>query len=83
MREIIRKCDYGIDLHSAAQQRTNYPNVRGDCSLPAVKKIAHAFGSELIVPNKGPMGSLRRSACRVRCYTITVEAGRPPEWRPR
>ncbi|MCK5351025.1 succinylglutamate desuccinylase/aspartoacylase family protein [bacterium] len=77
MREIIRKCDYGIDLHSAAQQRTNYPNVRGDCSLPAVKKIARAFGSELIVPNTGPMGSLRRSACRARCYTITVEAGAP------
>jgi hypothetical protein len=42
-----------------------------------VKKIARAFGSELIVPNKGPMGSLRRAACRARCYTITVEAGAP------
>jgi hypothetical protein len=82
MREIIRKCDYGIDLHSAAQQRTNYPNVRGDCSLPAVKKIARAFGSELIVPNKGPVGSLRRSACRARCYTITVEAGAPSRMAP-
>ncbi len=77
MREIVRKCDYGIDLHSAAQQRTNYPNVRGDCSLPAVKKIARAFGSELILPNKGPVGSLRRSACRARCFTIVVEAGAP------
>ena len=81
-REIVRKCDYGIDLHSAAQQRTNYPNVRGDFSLPAVKKIARAFGSELLVPNKGPMGSLRRSACRARCFTINVEAGAPSKMAP-
>ncbi len=77
MREIIRKCDYGIDLHSAALQRTNYPNVRGDCSLPRVEKIARAFGSEIILPNKGPVGSLRRAACRARCFTINVEAGAP------
>jgi predicted deacylase len=77
MREIVRKCDYGIDLHSAAQQRTNYPNVRGDCSLPRVEKIARAFGSRIILPNKGPVGSLRRAACRARCFTINVEAGAP------
>ncbi len=79
MREIVRKCDYGIDLHSAALQRTNYPNVRGDCSLPGVERIACAFGSELIIPNKGPAGSLRRSACRARCFTINVEAGAPSQ----
>ena len=77
MREIVRKCDYGIDLHSAALQRTNYPNVRGDCTLPQVERIARAFGSEIILPTKGPVGSLRRSACRVRCFTLNVEAGAP------
>ena len=77
MREIVRKCDYGFDLHSAALQRTNYPNVRGDYSLPGVERIARAFGSEIILPNKGPVGSLRRAACRVRCFTINVEAGAP------
>ncbi|MFG0312572.1 MAG: succinylglutamate desuccinylase/aspartoacylase family protein, partial [Phycisphaerales bacterium] len=25
-REIVKKCDYGIDLHSAAMRRTNFPN---------------------------------------------------------
>ena len=77
MREVVRKCDYGIDLHSAALQRTNYPNVRGDCSQPGVERIARAFGSEIILPNKGPVGSLRRVACRARCFTINVEAGAP------
>ena len=73
--EVVRRCDYGIDLHSAALQRTNFPNVRGDLGDPEVKRLAHAFGCELIVDNKGPVGSLRREACRVGCPTIILEAG--------
>ena len=34
--EIVERCDYGIDLHSAAAGRTNFPNVRGDLADPAV-----------------------------------------------
>ncbi|TVQ56447.1 MAG: succinate dehydrogenase [Phycisphaerales bacterium] len=74
-REIIQKCDYGIDLHTAAVRRTNYPNIRGDLSMPGVRRIARAFGCELMVNGKGPAGSLRREACRVGCPTIILEAG--------
>ena len=74
-REIVGRCDYGIDLHSAAVRRTNLPNVRGDLSDPAVRRIALAFGSHVVVDNKGPDGSLRREACRVGCPTILLEAG--------
>ena len=28
MKEVVEKRDYGIELHTAAYQRTNYPNVR-------------------------------------------------------
>ena len=37
-QEIVARCDYGIDLHTASLRRTNYPNVRGDLSNPVVKK---------------------------------------------
>lgn len=73
--EVITKCDFGIDLHTAAVRRTNYPNVRADLSDPNVRRIAHAFGCELIVNGKGPLGSLRREACKVGCATIILEAG--------
>lgn len=75
MREVVRKCDFGIDLHTAAAYRTNYPNVRGDLRDPKVKPLAMAFGCELVVHGKGPDGSLRREACRAGVPTVILEAG--------
>ncbi len=82
MHEIVRQCDFGIDLHSAAFQRTNFPNVRADWSSKAVRKLALAFGTPLIVDGKGPEGSLRREACKAGCPTIILEAGEPWKIEP-
>ncbi|QEG22939.1 succinylglutamate desuccinylase/aspartoacylase family protein [Mariniblastus fucicola] len=73
--EIVMRCDYGIDLHSASVRRTNYPNVRGDLQNPEVKRIAEAFGCEIIMDGKGPKKALRREACEAGCHTIVMEAG--------
>ena len=73
--EIVMRCDYGIDLHSASVRRTNYPNVRGDLKNPEVKRIAEAFGCEIIMDGNGPKKSLRREACLAGCHTIIMEAG--------
>ena len=73
--EVVMRCDYGIDLHTAAVRRTNYPNVRGDLANPEVKRIAEAFGCEIIMNAKGPKKSFRREACEVGCHTIVMEAG--------
>lgn len=77
MREIVGQCDYGIDLHSAAFQRTNFPNVRADLKNAAARRLALAFGCSLIIDGKGPEGSLRREACKAGCPTIILEAGEP------
>ncbi|MDF1810257.1 MAG: succinylglutamate desuccinylase/aspartoacylase family protein [Phycisphaerales bacterium] len=73
--QIVRQCDYGIDLHTAAVRRTNFPNVRADLSDERVAPFARAFGAELILDGKGPKGSLRASACKIGCPTIILEAG--------
>lgn len=80
--QVVRRSDYGIDLHSAASQRTNYPNIRGDLTVPGVRKLARAFGCELIVNGKGPRGSMRREACAAGCPTIILEAGEPAKIEP-
>ena len=72
---IIEPCDYGIDLHTAAVRRTNFPNVRADMDNPVTAGLARAFGAELIVSGKGPVGSLRRSASDAGKPTIILEAG--------
>ena len=73
--ELVARCDYGIDLHTASVRRTNYPTVRGDLSREQVRRLAQAFGSEIIINAKGPKNSLRREACRVGCPTIIMEGG--------
>ena len=73
--EIVMRSDYGIDLHTASVRRTNYPNVRGDMKNPEVKRLATAFGSEVIINAKGPKGSFRREACLAGCPTIIMEGG--------
>tara|TARA_R110002111_G_scaffold234274_3_gene295290 strand:- start:5013 stop:6167 length:1155 start_codon:yes stop_codon:yes gene_type:complete len=73
--EIVSRCDYGIDLHTASVRRTNYPNVRGDMTSPEVRRLAEAFGSEIIMNGKGPQGAFRREACASGCPTIIMEGG--------
>lgn len=73
--EIVSRCDYGIDLHSASVRRTNYPTVRGDLGNQEVRRLAEAFGSEIIMNNKGPANSFRREACKAGCPTIIMEGG--------
>lgn len=74
-RELVRNADYCIDLHTAAIQRTNYPNIRADMRNAEVRRLAKAFGCELIVSGRGPEGSLRRTACDHDVPTIILEAG--------
>lgn len=74
-KEIIARCDYGIDLHTAAVRRTNYPNVRADLADPEVRRLAESFGTEIIMNAKGPSGALRREACKAGCPTIIMEGG--------
>jgi predicted deacylase len=73
--EIIRRSDCGIDLHTAAVRRTNMPTVRANVSNPEVRRIARAFGCELILDRKGPKKGLRPEACAAGCPTIVMEGG--------
>ncbi len=73
--EVVLQCDYGIDFHTAAVRMLNYPNVRADMNSEAVRGLARAFGSELIVHGRGPVGSFRRAACEAGVPTIILEAG--------
>ena len=81
-KEVVVKCDYGIDLHSAAAPRINFPNIRGDLSLSSIKRMSEVFGCEVIVNSKGPAGSLRREATKHGCPTIILEAGEPCKIEP-
>ncbi|MCA8986248.1 MAG: succinylglutamate desuccinylase/aspartoacylase family protein [Planctomycetaceae bacterium] len=73
--EIVRRSDYGIDLHTAAIRRTNFPCIRAEMNNPRTARLAELFGSQIILNQEGPAGSFRREASAGGCSTILLEAG--------
>jgi predicted deacylase len=74
-RELVERSDFGIDLHTAGQGRTNFAHVRADLSVPRVEQLARWFGAEVIVDRRGDEQSLRHVATVRGCLTINLEAG--------
>jgi predicted deacylase len=75
--KIVRKADFGIDLHTAAAGRTNLPHVRADLRSPVLRRLSTAFGCEVVFDMPGEEGMLRRAASRAGVPTIVYEAGEP------
>jgi predicted deacylase len=72
---VVRKCDYVIDLHTAAEGRDNMPHTRADMEKPEVRRIARAFGSRVVINNEGNRTTLRYNAIKQGIPAITVEMG--------
>ena len=81
--EIVLKCDFGIDLHTAASGRLNLPHVRGDMKHPRVRQLARSFGATVLVNQVGVRGSLRREATEAGVPTILFEAGETGRFSPK
>ena len=73
--QIVEKCDFGIDLHTAAAGRLNLPHIRGDLTHAGVRKLAQAFGATILMDQTGVKGSLRREATEQGVPVILFEAG--------
>lgn len=75
MTQVVERADCGIDLHSAAVQRTNLPQCRVSADDSAALEMARAFGAPVILTSRLREGSLRASAGALGVTTIVYEAG--------
>lgn len=73
--EVVAKCTHGIDLHTGAIHRTNFPQIRGNMADPEVRRMSHAFGVPLLLNAKVREGSLREAGARYGIPIIVYEAG--------
>lgn len=74
-RSIVARCTHAIDLHTAAVNRENLPQVRAALDQPGVEAMARGFGIPVIV-NSGLLGqSLRAEAGKIGIPVIAYEAG--------
>lgn len=73
--EIIKRSDWGIDLHSASNHRTNLPQIRFSSSNPETEDLAVAFGAPVILRSQLRDGSLRKIAKEAGVDVLLFEAG--------
>ncbi|WP_319826097.1 M14 family metallopeptidase [Thalassovita sp.] len=75
MSEIVDKSDMGIDLHSAAIHRTNYPQVRIAPDNDRLMELAQVFGAPIVMQSSLRDGSLRQAAKSRAKDILLYEAG--------
>jgi predicted deacylase len=75
MEEVVKKSDYGIDLHTGAIHRSNLPQIRATLDDPLTRKLAKAFGVSMIINSNVRDGSLREAAQNHQIPTLLFEGG--------
>jgi predicted deacylase len=75
LNEVVLRCDFGIDLHSAAIHRTNLPQIRIAPGKAQAAAMARDFGAPVILTSPLREGSLRGEADRRGVPVLLYEAG--------
>ena len=75
LNEVVRRADIGIDLHTAAIHRDNFPQIRADMQLDNLKQLAKAFAAPVALNSAPPDGSLRHAASELDTPILVYEAG--------
>lgn len=75
LNDIVSHCTHGIDLHTAAIHRENFPHIRAVLDDDETKRMAQAFASPLILSSEIIDGSLRRAVEAKGINIIVYEAG--------
>lgn len=75
LNEVVKRCDLGIDLHSAAIHRTNLPQVRVSAGNSRTMELAKVFGAPVILTSSLRDGSLRATAKEEGVDVLLYEAG--------
>lgn len=75
LTQIVKHCDYGIDLHTGAIHRSNLPQIRADLSDPETKELALMFNAPVVLNSNLVDGSLREAAVENNTKVLLYEAG--------
>ncbi|BDX07080.1 succinylglutamate desuccinylase/aspartoacylase family protein [Planctobacterium marinum] len=75
LSEIVSKCQYGIDLHTGAIHRSNFPQIRANLNDEETMELARTFGVPVVLNAEIREGSLREAAASKGCKVLLYEAG--------
>jgi predicted deacylase len=76
LNEVIKRCEFGVDLHTAAVHRVNLPQIRAALTnRPRCRELSEAFGSQVVLEAPERSGSLRRAAREAGVDVLVYEGG--------
>ena len=73
--EIVSKCDFGIDLHTAAIHKSNLPQIRTNLDNEFTYNLAKVFEAPIVLHSELRDGSLRAEAQEKGIPVLLYEAG--------
>jgi len=73
--EIVSKCDYGIDLHTASIHKSNLPQIRTNLNNELTYNLAKVFEAPVVLHSELREGSLREEAQNIGIPVLLYEAG--------
>ena len=73
--QVVVRCQYGIDYHTAALHRNNLPQIRIAPDDKELAPLAEAFGPRVILVSKTREGSLREAAAKIGVKILLYEGG--------
>ena len=75
MQEVVSKSTHGIDLHTAAVHRDNFPQIRANLDDDETLRLAEAFRAPLIIDAALRPGTIREAAVARDIPWLVYEAG--------
>ncbi|MEM7095073.1 MAG: succinylglutamate desuccinylase/aspartoacylase family protein [Actinomycetota bacterium] len=82
MREVVRRSDVGIDLHTGSDLRINLPQIRCDLDNVPTRQLADVFGAPIVIDAQLRDGSLRQAAVEAGKVMLLFEGGEASRFDP-
>lgn len=81
-KEIVKRSDLGIDLHTGSDLRTNLPQIRCDIDHGPTLELANVFGAPIVIDARLRDGSLRQAAVEEGKTMLLFEGGEASRFDP-
>lgn len=77
MREVVNRCEFGIDFHTGSLHRANLPQLRAHLEDPETLRLTRAFAAPMVYEAPLVRGTLRAAARRQGVRYLLFEGGEP------
>ncbi|RME89832.1 MAG: hypothetical protein D6767_07850 [Candidatus Hydrogenedentota bacterium] len=72
---VIKKCQFGLDLHTGANHIENAPQIRGNMEQDTIRQLAEDIPDIIRIHSKASAGTLRKAAANRKIPVLLYEGG--------